>query len=156
VVAAYCPVANNANCENLHACLPGRSEGTFANRKNSTWCEWSLLRRGRNEMLVTEREARSLWCPMVRVRVRTLNGANRVNPGLRRRFYYWLLRTLFPNFYWFLMARYYACTGSKCMMWRWESESSPRGFCGLMGHQAHATSAYEDLDMTAYKKKAFG
>ena len=60
-------------------------------------------------MLVTEREARSLWCPMVRVRVRSLNAANRVNPGLRRRFYYWLLRMLFPRFHWFLMARYYAC-----------------------------------------------
>ena len=107
-------------------------------------------------MLVTEREARSLWCPMVRVRVRSLNAANRVNPGLRRRFYYWLLRTFFPGFYWFLMARYYACTGSKCMMWRWENENSARGFCGLMGQQAHATSAYEDLDITTYKKRAFG
>jgi len=107
-------------------------------------------------MLVTERESRSLWCPMVRVRVRSLNAANRVNPGLRRRFYYWLLRMLFPRFHWFLMARYYACTGSKCMMWRWENENSARGFCGLMGQQAHATSAYEDLDITTYKKRAFG
>ena len=107
-------------------------------------------------MLVTEREARSLWCPMVRVRVRSLNAANRVNPGLRRRFYYWLLRMLFPRFHWFLMARYYACTGCKCMMWRWENENSARGFRGLMGQQAHATSAYEDLDITTYKKRAFG
>jgi hypothetical protein len=92
-------------------------------------------------MLVTEREASSLWCPMVRVRVRSLNAANRVNPELGRRFKYWLLRTFFPRLYWFLMARYYACVGSECMMWRWESESSPRGFCGLMSHQTHATSA---------------
>jgi hypothetical protein len=42
------------------------------------------------------------------------------------------------------------------MMWRWETESSPRGFCGLMAHQVHATSAYEDLDITTYKKRAFG
>ena len=107
-------------------------------------------------MLVTEREALSLWCPMVRVRVRTPTAANRVNPGLRRRFYYWLLRTLFPRLYWFLMARYYACSGSKCMMWRWESAGSSRGFCGLMGHQADAMSAYEDVNITAYKKRAFG
>lgn len=98
-------------------------------------------------MLVTEHEARSLWCPMVRVRMRTLNAANRVNPGLRRRFYYWLLRTFFPRVHWFLLARYYGCAGSKCMMWRWESPTSPRGFCGLMGHQTHATSEYEVLDL---------
>ena len=53
-------------------------------------------------MLVTEREASSLWCPMVRVRVRSLNAANRVNPELGRRFKYWLLRTFFPRLYWFL------------------------------------------------------
>ena len=98
------------------------------------------LGQGSDAMLVTEREARSLWCPMVRVHGRSLNAANRVNPGLGRRFKYWLLRTFFPRLYWFLMARYYACVGSKCMMWRWESESSPRGFCGLMGHQTHVMS----------------
>jgi len=42
------------------------------------------------------------------------------------------------------------------MMWRWENENSARGFCGLMGQQAHATFAYEDLDITTYKKRAFG
>ena len=91
-------------------------------------------------MLVTEREARSLWCPMVRVRVRSLNAANRFNPGLGQRFKYSLLRTFFPRLHWFIMARYYACVGSKCRMWRSERESSVRGFCGLMGLQTHATS----------------
>jgi hypothetical protein len=81
--------------------------------------------------LVTEREAQSMWCPMVRVRVQAGRPANRVNPGLRRRLYFWLLRMLFPNLHWFLYARYYSCTGSKCMMWRWEHDNSPRGFCGL-------------------------
>jgi hypothetical protein len=100
-------------------------------------------------MLVTERQARSMWCPFVHVRVGTGRSANRVNPGIRRRLYFWLLRTFFPNLYWFLYARYYSCTASKCMMWRWENDGSPQGFCGLMVSQMHIGTTVKDTHTIA-------
>src|SRR6202140_5796417 len=92
-----------------------------------------------DDMLVPEQYAKkNMWCPMVRIRWRARVVAfNRVNPGHGYRLFNAAFRTFFPRLHWFFRAKYFRCWGSGCMMWRWESESSQRGYCGLAGHPTH-------------------
>jgi hypothetical protein len=86
-------------------------------------------------MLITEHDAKAdMWCPMVRVRWQgRVVAYNRVNPGHGSRLFNALFRTFFPRLHWLYRAKYFRCWGSGCMMWRWERDGSPRGYCGLAG-----------------------
>jgi hypothetical protein len=69
-------------------------------------------------MLLTEGEARSLWCPEVRLATYERDGeseANGINAWHNER----------------IPAQAH-CVGAHCMMWRWSTQSG-RGYCGLAG-----------------------
>jgi len=65
-------------------------------------------------MMMTEEEAKTKWCPMVRVAHATTDIAvNRASEYSHTR-----------------------CLASECMMWQWKDKSDlqgtiPRGYCGL-------------------------
>lgn len=87
--------------------------------------------------LVTEEQAKEMWCPAARVAGRipldpplgdqTVQGSNRIGSNWRA-----APPTILASL---------ACIGSRCMAWRWEKDRDPalasikdwRGFCGMAG-----------------------
>ena len=76
-------------------------------------------------MVVTEQEARGMWCPMARVDVGG-EGVASVNRRERRR--------QKPEQTWERSNA--ACWGAHCMAWRETTPGSGKGFCGLAGEVA--------------------
>jgi hypothetical protein len=68
----------------------------------------------------TDKEARSLWCPLARV-VSTITGQSvAVN------------RSMFKEEEEEIAAGC-RCIASDCAMWRWSKEEATEGYCGLAG-----------------------
>ena len=81
-------------------------------------------------MLMTEKEALSRWCPMVRVAAMT-DEASGVVPGGQSVF-----NRLQAGKDKMATPTSAACLGSKCAMWRWTNEDgrpNGLGYCGLAG-----------------------
>jgi hypothetical protein len=89
-------------------------------------------------MVVSEQTAKAtMWCPMARVRWQARPLAfNRSNPGAKERVKNWFYRTFFPNWHFWFRANYFRCSGSGCMMWRWQDGRRKFGYCGLAGSPA--------------------
>jgi hypothetical protein len=65
-------------------------------------------------MLLSMKEAKRRWCPMVRMDAGTQSTQNRGAQG----------ELIYPS----------NCVADECMMWRWsKSDQSGVGYCGLAG-----------------------
>jgi hypothetical protein len=86
-------------------------------------------------MITTEAEARKKICIDVRVRASTEPGAsagyNRTRLRVKQLAKEKLIERFFPGYYHLTRGRYFRCTASGCMAWRWAD--SERGYCGRAG-----------------------
>lgn len=86
-------------------------------------------------MLTTEREAKTKWCPLVRVRANMTHGASAgynttrltATQDIKDRIYAFF----FPSLHNYTRGRFFRCRGSGCMSWRWVDRH--HGFCGEFG-----------------------
>jgi hypothetical protein len=89
-------------------------------------------------MILTEKEAKKKWCPLVRVR--SANGSYNVTRDTVRDEIKSRIKKLWqPQWYRDFKYQCYRCRASGCMSWRWVDAA--HGFCGEFGAPDAGASA---------------
>lgn len=82
---------------------------------------------------MTEEEAREKWCPQARVAFMERNLKGKLSCLQNTTSHNRITITGEPSYTYAINNYDSACVASKCMFWRWCSESHDKGYCGRGG-----------------------